>query len=68
MSNVKKTIPMDDLNIFRDNYDGFCRTCNDITNSGGCEPDARNYVCDSCGKKTVFGIEEAFMMGLFEVE
>ena len=35
---------------------GFCTTCGN--EQGGCEPDARNYKCESCGKKTVFGAEE----------
>ena len=47
----------------RDAYSGFCKECDDIT-TGECEPDARNRECPVCEKKTVFGIEEAMMMGL----
>ena len=26
------------------------------------EPDARKYICESCGKKAVYGAEEALLM------
>jgi hypothetical protein len=35
---------------------GFCLACGE--EQDGCEPDARNYECESCGKKAVFGAEE----------
>jgi len=35
---------------------GFCKACGH--EQEGCEPDARNYTCDSCGKNQVFGAEE----------
>jgi hypothetical protein len=50
-----------------DNDDGYCTTCADWTALGGCEPDARNYRCDECDKKTVFGAQEALLMGLIEI-
>jgi len=40
----------------RDDYTGFCKACG--SEQGGCEPDARNYVCENCGKRAVFGAEE----------
>lgn len=46
---------------------GYCTSCNEITNFGGCEPDARNYECDECHKKTVFGIEEAIISGFIAI-
>ena len=39
---------------------GICGSCGH--EQEGCEPDARNYECDSCGKNTVFGAEEALFM------
>lgn len=45
-------------------YKGWCRSCNAITAHEGVEPDARNYPCKRCKKETVFGIEEALMMGM----
>ena len=35
---------------------GFCLACGE--EQEGCEPDARNYECESCGEKMVFGAEE----------
>lgn len=40
---------------------GFCLECGN--EQGGCEPDARNYVCKSCGARKVFGAEEIILMG-----
>lgn len=45
--------------IREDNYSGFCKECGH--EQGGCEPDARNYVCENCGKPAVFGAEELLM-------
>lgn len=38
---------------------GFCIACG--SEHGGCEPDAREYPCGSCGKKTVYGAQEIMM-------
>jgi hypothetical protein len=35
---------------------GFCIACGE--EQDGCEPDARNYECESCGKRKVYGAEE----------
>lgn len=35
---------------------GICKACGN--EQEGCEPDARNYECESCGKNQVFGVEE----------
>jgi len=40
---------------------GFCRDCGE--EHDGCEPDARNYECEACGKMEVFGAEELLLMG-----
>jgi hypothetical protein len=48
--------------IERDDYTGFCTACGAEADS--CEPDARNYKCESCGKREVFGAEELLIMGL----
>lgn len=39
---------------------GICRNCRAV--QSGCEPDARNYKCDSCGKDEVFGAAELLLM------
>lgn len=38
---------------------GFCTACGE--EADGCEPDARDYECEHCGKKAVFGAEELLM-------
>ena len=39
---------------------GFCRACGE--DADDCEPDARRYVCDSCGQPQVYGAEEVLLM------
>lgn len=53
------------LELVQENQDGLsnygiCGSCGH--EQDGCEPDARNYECESCGKKNVFGAEEALFM------
>lgn len=38
---------------------GFCIACGE--EAMGCEPDARNYVCEFCGERKVFGAAELLM-------
>lgn len=38
---------------------GFCTACGH--QQEGCEPDARNYECESCGERQVFGAMELLM-------
>lgn len=44
--------------------EGFCTICEDFTDDC-CEPDAREYECPICGHNSVFGAEEALLMGHF---
>lgn len=39
---------------------GFCTSCGE--EQYGCEPDARNYECENCGKMKVFGAAELLFM------
>lgn len=41
---------------------GFCRSCGH--EQEGCEPDARNYQCEECGEREVFGASELMLMGV----
>ena len=43
---------------------GFCLACGERT--AGCEPDARNYECDSCGGRQVFSAAEVLLMGAYK--
>lgn len=38
---------------------GFCVSCG--AGQDGCEPDARAYPCDECGKATVYGAVELLL-------
>jgi len=54
-----------DRNGLPDN-EGFCLACGDSADY--VEPDARRYVCDSCGQAKVYGLEELLLMGLLRVK
>jgi hypothetical protein len=43
-----------------DDYLGFCIACG--AQADGCEPDARQYECESCGAMKVYGAEELLFM------
>lgn len=38
---------------------GFCFACGE--DADGCEPDARNYECEYCEERQVFGAEETLI-------
>jgi hypothetical protein len=40
---------------------GFCTACGE--EADGCEPDAREYECESCGAFAVYGAEELMLGG-----
>lgn len=54
----KTRISVDDLiaAVEADDCIGFCIACG--AERFGVEPDARNYPCDECGKRKVFGAED----------
>lgn len=62
-TNAKPTCSEADFNDANESSMGWCRDCDAFT-TDSCEPDARNYDCDSCGAASVFGAEEALMMGI----
>jgi len=39
---------------------GICIACEH--EQDGCEPDARNYSCENCGQKKVFGAQELLII------
>jgi len=51
---------------FRENYEGFCKDCNEFTRSCT-EPDAVGYDCPDCGKESVYGSEEALFRDMIEL-
>lgn len=42
-----------------DDCRGFCLACG--AEAYGCEPDARHYLCESCGAHSVYGAEEILL-------
>lgn len=42
---------------------GLCVECGE--EATGCEPDARNYKCEACGKRQVFGAAEVLICGYY---
>jgi len=40
---------------------GWCLACGE--EAFGVEPDARRYECECCGKRAVYGADEALLMG-----
>lgn len=51
-----------------DSNDGYCKTCKEVTANGGIEPDAREYECPDCKELTLYGVEEALLQGLIELD
>ena len=62
----KIQISEDEYLLHREEYDGVCTACGEIT-YGGVEPDAHDYQCEACGESTLMGIEEALMEGILEI-
>jgi hypothetical protein len=44
---------------------GICLRCGE--EAEGCEPDAENYKCESCGEKQVYGAQQALIAGLYHM-
>jgi hypothetical protein len=44
---------------------GICLSCGNV--QSGCEPDAREYKCEECGRHRVYGLEEAILMQAVEL-
>ncbi len=59
---MSRTFDLDEMIAADEDYIGFCLECGEEREA--CEPDARNYECDGCGEKQVFGASEIIMMGL----
>jgi hypothetical protein len=52
----------------REDYAGYCATCDDITSDSGVEPDAEGYKCQTCEGMTVMGIEQALLVGKVTID
>ena len=57
-----RTFTLEQVEVAMEDQGGFCLACGEP--ASGVEPDARNYECECCGERQVFGAEEIVMMGL----
>ena len=57
-----------EFKMYRNEYAGYCRHCDNITNDCGVEPDAQRYKCIDCGKLKVMGVEDAMIWGFIQIE
>ena len=64
MADYPKPMTENDYRSMSEDMTGICRGCG--YEQGGCEPDAREYECESCGERMVYGLEELLMMGCVE--
>jgi hypothetical protein len=55
------TFTVEELLGAEESYEGFCLACGERREC--CEPDARNYECESCREHQVFGAQELILMG-----
>jgi hypothetical protein len=58
---IPKRFTLEEIEDASKTMTGFCLACG--AERECCEPDARNYPCDSCGKTLVFGAEEIPLRG-----
>jgi Zn finger protein HypA/HybF involved in hydrogenase expression len=60
---VSAQIPIEDIQDMIEDNVGYCSACEDFT-TDSVEPDAQEYTCDVCGQDTVYGAEQALLIGL----
>lgn len=58
---IPKRFSMEEIEDASETMSGFCLACGESKDC--CEPDARNYKCESCDNNLVFGAEELLLMG-----
>jgi len=57
----KLMFTLEQIQAADDDQAGFCLHCGNM--QFNCEPDARNYKCEACGERRVFGAAELVFMG-----
>ena len=57
----KLMFTLEQIQAADDDQAGFCLACGNMQYN--CEPDARNYKCEACGERRVFGAAELVFMG-----
>ena len=58
---LKLMFTLEQIQAADDDQAGFCLACGNM--QFNCEPDARNYKCEACGERRVFGAAELVFMG-----
>ena len=58
----KTAMSLEDFEMLNADHGGRCAMCGE--DAHGAEPDARGYVCESCGTPAVFGAEEWLIEGM----
>ena len=65
---MKQSISVEQLEatLFSDDMEGICIECGAYESP--VEPDAENYPCPECGENKVYGLEQAALCGLVDIE
>jgi Zn finger protein HypA/HybF involved in hydrogenase expression len=61
MSNSIHLFTLAELHEMSQERQGGCRRCGAIRDC--CEPDAREYECEVCGSRSVYGADELVLIG-----
>ena len=56
MKTKPKRFTLEEIQEADNEMAGFCIACGAYRD--GCEPDARQYACEECGKREVYGAQE----------
>lgn len=48
-------------------FNGYCKECDDVTRFGETEPDAEEYECPACEENSCYGVEQALVRGYIEI-
>lgn len=62
---LRLRVTEDTFRALEDEYMGICVLCGMTRDE--CEPDARGYPCESCGKNSVYGASELLIAGRLEI-
>lgn len=60
------SIKSNDYMQMADSSTGICLDCGAHVDC--VEPDAEQYVCEDCGEEMVYGVEQALIMGLIDID
>jgi hypothetical protein len=63
---LKPVLTEEEYRSFQNDYAGFCLGCGETADN--VEPDARQYICESCSRPRVYGFEELLLMNLIVLQ